>query len=829
MTASIAQETNNNLIINPISNKTFDISNINLADFKTADVTGTKFSKIMTDAMNAKTQQAHTNFVDKAAKSNTSSINKKALNSSNSEKTTPKTQNQTIKNTDESKKINNKENEDLKKIEKQNYKEPKENKTNNEELNESTNELNNDFEKSTNDANISQNSNTKNDNNKKPQLNTEKENNEILNETENSSFVAPSPVFSSDSEEIKKEPDTLEDKFIDLSNNAAVETPQRQNNAIKEDLLTDMIEEINSLIENITNSQNSSNLSQENKKDFLEALENLKNSLENVSNDNCTQSEFDSLLNKIEQNLSDINALNLTTTKPVEENIKTNLENLKDILSSTDSEIKESSTITEIKNLINETLKELDNFDSSSIDKIVQNLDKIADESENLNSNDENLTIQIKELKSLIENVKTDKNDSINQTIKNLNNTVKSINEITAENLSDSYQQIKNEFKQIAEFIQNIDSNELKDFIQNNNTDKKTLDEVLNLINSYNENEDDISLIKEISSKLNQILQDGNNKNEEQNNKIVQSLTSLNESIEKLFENKGNKEILNDFEGEDLKSEKTTSNSAQLNNFKDSKDNSQDLNSKQEEYDIVEKMDIETDGFSTLEESGALSVQDEVAKIALSEQGTIISNSASTNVVYDSASGNGVVINNINNLKNMQTPSFQNPNTLQEQLDSSDILNQISNKLTDLSNQNGKKLTMVLRPNDLGRLSIELTTNKDGLTTNIIAQNEDVRNYIEKNINSLKQQLSDAGINVNNIQIKTAGQENSTKYEGSFNQNQQNDNQNNSQNNKQNDNQNQQNKQQDWEIITSNMNYDFQFAKDFSNVLSKTLSYNLNK
>jgi hypothetical protein len=81
---------------------------------------------------------------------------------------------------------------------------------------------------------------------------------------------------------------------------------------------------------------------------------------------------------------------------------------------------------------------------------------------------------------------------------------------------------------------------------------------------------------------------------------------------------------------------------------------------------------------------------------------------------------------------------------------------------------------MVLRPLDLGRLSIELTSNQQGLTTHIMAQNEDVRAYIEKNIDSLRQQLSEAGVNVNSIQIKSAGSEGSTTYEGNQNFNREN-------------------------------------------------------
>ena len=68
--------------------------------------------------------------------------------------------------------------------------------------------------------------------------------------------------------------------------------------------------------------------------------------------------------------------------------------------------------------------------------------------------------------------------------------------------------------------------------------------------------------------------------------------------------------------------------------------------------------------------------------------------------------------------------------------------------------------------------SISVSGNKITGCTNIetdTGTTSIVRMYIEKNINSLRQQLSDSGVNVNTIQIKTAGQEGSTQYDGNQN------------------------------------------------------------
>lgn len=86
-----------------------------------------------------------------------------------------------------------------------------------------------------------------------------------------------------------------------------------------------------------------------------------------------------------------------------------------------------------------------------------------------------------------------------------------------------------------------------------------------------------------------------------------------------------------------------------------------------------------------------------------------------------------------------------------------DVLNQIGTKFEHLKQDGGVgKITLALRPLDLGRVVIELTQTASGVTTNIIAQNSSVKELLEKNIEVLKQQLVQAGVNVQNINVKSA-------------------------------------------------------------------------
>lgn len=94
-----------------------------------------------------------------------------------------------------------------------------------------------------------------------------------------------------------------------------------------------------------------------------------------------------------------------------------------------------------------------------------------------------------------------------------------------------------------------------------------------------------------------------------------------------------------------------------------------------------------------------------------------------------------------------------------------DILNQIGAKFEQLKDNVTSKITLTLRPENLGRVVIEMSHDKNGVTTNILAQNQDVKEILEKNISALKEQLTSAGVQVDNISIKAPeGNENANFF-----------------------------------------------------------------
>ena len=696
--------------------------NTNLSDYKISDASGTDFSNVMANAANAKAQNTQTNFVDKAAKTNTSSINKKALEKEEQTTDTPKENNQINQNEE---KIKEDEKPTLK--EKFQNEKLKENETNNqtEETNEDS--LNDSYsidKKPVQNSEITDNK-TQKEKPKKEILNKE---DKILNlnDIDYSSFVDPSPVFSLD--ETTNTKDVVDiafssDEIANLSNNTTNDAAQKQNTAQEDVLLTDIVDGIDYIVEDISNPKNDSNLSKESKNNILQALKNLKSELENIDS-SSKSSEFENILNSKDESLK------------LSENIE--------LINSTDETVKLSSEVIEAINKLIKNNK-LDSETSNAILKLLSSRD-VCEVSSDLN-------------KQILNNSDTSPSKELNT----VNNSEKGSMEI-----------LNTEVETTQEF---------KNYTKEAQTDSIKI--------NANKTAADAQISYETGSV--------DAKNKTDNKTQEKNITTLKEDISEILP-----------EDSEISIEST------------------DIETKD-----IQKSEPEAKNSSFLKDSGALSVSDEIIKLNLEETGTISSNTQNTNIIYDSASNNGIMISNMNNLKNIQLNNIQTPQStdiFSKNLESSDILNQITDKISDIQNSESKKLTVVLRPYDLGRLHIELITNKDGLTTNILAQNDDVRNYIEKNINTLRQQLHDAGINVNNIQIKTSGQEGSTRYDGNFNtQNEQNNQNLNQQNNNQNQN-NGQNKayESEYQMFATKLNYDFNFVNDFSSVLSKTLNYGLN-
>ena len=90
--------------------------------------------------------------------------------------------------------------------------------------------------------------------------------------------------------------------------------------------------------------------------------------------------------------------------------------------------------------------------------------------------------------------------------------------------------------------------------------------------------------------------------------------------------------------------------------------------------------------------------------------------------------------------------------TTTEQIETN-VVKQIDEGLQDLS-LNNPKVNIVLRPENLGKVKIELQNGNEGLVAKFAVSSSEVKEIFDKNLESLKNTLSSQGVNVDNIVVK---------------------------------------------------------------------------
>jgi flagellar hook-length control protein FliK len=69
---------------------------------------------------------------------------------------------------------------------------------------------------------------------------------------------------------------------------------------------------------------------------------------------------------------------------------------------------------------------------------------------------------------------------------------------------------------------------------------------------------------------------------------------------------------------------------------------------------------------------------------------------------------------------------------------------------------------MILKPESLGRITLELVNSKEGLTAKMMTESSQVKELLDKSLDGLKNTLSSQGINVNNVEVKVSQLDNSS-------------------------------------------------------------------
>ncbi len=269
-----------------------------------------------------------------------------------------------------------------------------------------------------------------------------------------------------------------------------------------------------------------------------------------------------------------------------------------------------------------------------------------------------------------------------------------------------------------------------------NNVEQKKENDFTNLNEKQTIKNEDLTLMAK-NEKTSEIFQeyqlDTNQNNENYLNEIKQinnqeekNVSSFGDVVENV-ENEVNKNYVSSFENEKM-SNILSENDVDL----------KELN--------VESTQLETDLDSSNEDNSASEDNQNFSQFF-----------GETSAKYNFENTNNISFNQsikIDNVSQMNIANKLNQNVSSENISKENILNQITNKLENL-NDSQSKVNIVLRPENLGRLQLEIVSDKNGtISANLTATNEDVKQLLEKSINELKNSLNSQGVNVSNINIK---------------------------------------------------------------------------
>ena len=100
------------------------------------------------------------------------------------------------------------------------------------------------------------------------------------------------------------------------------------------------------------------------------------------------------------------------------------------------------------------------------------------------------------------------------------------------------------------------------------------------------------------------------------------------------------------------------------------------------------------------------------------------------------------------------TQNTQQAQTKTVEIHPSRIIDQISKHLETL--QNNSKISIILNPESLGKVDIQLLTTKEGLSAQFTVATQEARDLLMKGLDGLKETLTSHGVGVDNVSVKVA-------------------------------------------------------------------------
>ena len=75
-------------------------------------------------------------------------------------------------------------------------------------------------------------------------------------------------------------------------------------------------------------------------------------------------------------------------------------------------------------------------------------------------------------------------------------------------------------------------------------------------------------------------------------------------------------------------------------------------------------------------------------------------------------------------------------------------------KFSEMQQAGQNKISIILQPDNLGRVAVEIMNSKEGIVAKMTTENQHVKELFDKNIEALKSSLGAQGVNVNNIKVE---------------------------------------------------------------------------
>lgn len=145
--------------------------------------------------------------------------------------------------------------------------------------------------------------------------------------------------------------------------------------------------------------------------------------------------------------------------------------------------------------------------------------------------------------------------------------------------------------------------------------------------------------------------------------------------------------------------------------------------------------------------------QEQVIKLALESNNATHSGNVNAGVDLSNIADTTLQANFEKTLNTVQTQTQAQAHESKE-LTNSDILSQINSKLDNLKTEGLTKISIILKPENLGKINLELINSKDGLVAQMTTDNPQVKELLNKSLEGLKESLSSQGVNVNSVTVK---------------------------------------------------------------------------